>query len=345
MERKSNIELLRIVSMMMVLFCHANYASLGDITISDIQASPLSSFGRAFAEQLCIIAVNVFVFISGWFGIKASTKGFCALMYQVIFYHLLITGIAYCCGVPVSPSIALKPFRFGIPYWFVVSYLVMYIMTPVLNAFIEKASPKKFFIVVLAFFIMQTTTGFCAHYGGFNRGYSAISFMGLYLLARYIRLHSNRIIRFSAGGNFLLYLLFTLIPVCLYFFTKKDLDTISYCNPFVVASALFFFLMFNRWNFYNRVVNYIACSVFSLYLIHEHPLIIPQYRLILKNLYNSIGGWGYILTVIVTAILFTLCCVIIDKVRILTWNYISQRWLSKFTNVARNIIHKIHQQI
>ena len=345
MARKSNIELLRIVSMLLVLFLHANYPSLGSVTVSDIQSAPLPSFGRALAEQLCIIAVNVFVFISGWFGIKPSVKGFCSLMFQVLFYHTLISGIAFCCGLSVSLSTLLMPVRFGIPYWFVVSYLVMYIMTPVLNTFIEKASSKSLFAVVLLFYMMQTSTGFCAHFGGFHAGYSAISFIGLYLLARFIRLYSHKIILLSGLYNISLYILFSTIPVLLYFITKKDFDSISYASPFVIAATVFFFLSFNRLNFSSRLVNYMACSVFSVYLVHVHPFIWDFYRETMKKALEYLGAGEYLLFVVIASILFTILCVLIDKVRLRVWNYVSRKILPTFVERFESLFNKIHSAI
>ena len=73
--RFSNIELLRIVAMLLVVFVHANYFSLGWINIDDINNDPINSFVRIILEQICIVCVNVFVLISGWFGIKPSLKG------------------------------------------------------------------------------------------------------------------------------------------------------------------------------------------------------------------------------------------------------------------------------
>jgi len=82
----------------MIILLHANYFSLGPPTQSDVALSPYSSFLRVFAEHFCIVSVNVFILISGWFGIKATLKGLCSLLYQVFFYGLIIVliGLAMC---------------------------------------------------------------------------------------------------------------------------------------------------------------------------------------------------------------------------------------------------------
>ena len=83
MKRESNIELLRIVAMLLVLFLHANYFSLGKVESIDIQSDLFGSFVKSFTEALCIICVNVFVLISGWFGIRPTLKGAMSLLFQV----------------------------------------------------------------------------------------------------------------------------------------------------------------------------------------------------------------------------------------------------------------------
>lgn len=59
--RESNIELLRIISMFMVMMLHVNYAALGVPTIADAQDNALSTYSRIFFEILNIGSVNTFV--------------------------------------------------------------------------------------------------------------------------------------------------------------------------------------------------------------------------------------------------------------------------------------------
>ena len=54
----------------------------------DIQQFAGASFVKAYAEQLCIICVNVFVLISGWFGIRPCVKGVLSLLFQVYFFPI-----------------------------------------------------------------------------------------------------------------------------------------------------------------------------------------------------------------------------------------------------------------
>lgn len=70
--RKSNIELLRIVSIVMVLIVHLDGASLGlPEPMGNITTVSGRDWWRLVVESFAIIGVNCFTLISGYFGIKA----------------------------------------------------------------------------------------------------------------------------------------------------------------------------------------------------------------------------------------------------------------------------------
>ena len=80
--RQSNIELLRIAAMLLILVLHANFFALGAYEPEDFKTDPLPTATRILFEQAAIYAVNLFVLISGWFGIRTKTKSLTALMFQ-----------------------------------------------------------------------------------------------------------------------------------------------------------------------------------------------------------------------------------------------------------------------
>jgi len=82
-------------------------------------------------------------------------------------------------------------------YWFIRSYLFLYILSPILNAFIKNASYKQYTIILICFFFYQTFFGWSNIDVEFNRGFSTIYFIGLYLLAHYVRLYSPIIFQYS----------------------------------------------------------------------------------------------------------------------------------------------------
>lgn len=336
MERKSNIELLRIVAMLYVVLLHANYFSLGRVDITDIIINPIPAFFKAYLEQLCIVCVNVFVLISGWFGIRPTLKGGLSLLFQVFFFHILIILVLLAIGESIPASGFYRLFYEDSPYWFVIAYLILYAVSPILNAFIETVNVRTYLSVLVLFFLLEFAFGWMSNVAGavYNEGYSAISFMGLYLLARYLYKYPTKIITFSIPQNIMLYFLFSLLPILLFFLTKREFNYMAYTSPFVISASVFFFMAFNKMKFSNKVINYLACSSFAIYLVHLHPLVKDHFICLMRSAFEKLGGM-YILFAVSFAIILGLICMILDKVRIFVWKQI----------LKSDLIHRLHLQI
>ena len=166
MERKSNIELLRIVAMLFVVLLHANYFSLGRVDITDIIINPIPAFFKAYLEQLCIVCVNVFVLISGWFGIRPTLKGGLSLLFQVFFFHILIILVLLAIGESIPASGFYRLFYEDSPYWFVIAYLILYAVSPILNAFIETVNIRTYLSVLVSFFLLEFAFGWMSNVAG-----------------------------------------------------------------------------------------------------------------------------------------------------------------------------------
>lgn len=345
MKRESNIELCRIIAMLLVLLLHTNYFSLGGVELNDIRVAPFDSFLKVLSEQLCIICVNVFVLITGWFGIRATIKGAVSLLFQVFFYHILICCLFIFWGETVSLKIIIKGFYFGYPYWFVIAYLILYAISPILNAFIESATPQMFASVLISFFLVEFTYGWATDVAAFHEGYTAISFIGLYLLARFIRMYLLKLKTISVCVNFILYFTFSIVPVGLFFITGHKFNMIAYSSPFVILSSVFFFLAFIRMKISSNVINYFACSVLSIYIIHLHPLVCPYFVKFMNVTYETLGGYGYTLFVIVFAVCFGIVCTVLDKFRIISWNFASKFIIDSMISKITILMNKIFSQI
>ena len=192
MERQSNMELLRLVAMMMILVMHLDYGAFGLPTAESVEQAPMTTFGRIFVEHLCLVAVNVYVLISGWFGIRPKMKSFVRLMLQVAMYSIIITGAFLLLGkTTFKIGYVTDMLIIGKQYWFVVSYLLLYLVSPILNTFVEHSSKREFQWMLLVFFGFQFVYSWIFGLEEFAGGYSALSFMGLYLLARYVKIYEN----------------------------------------------------------------------------------------------------------------------------------------------------------
>ena len=329
--RKSNIELLRIISMILIVLVHSNYFLFGPVIGEEIEHALFRSFGRILFQQLCIIGVNVFVLISGYFGIRPTKKKFFSLMSQIIFWPVLSTTVGLLFGVEVSLKSVAKTFWLGGYYWFVPAYIALFAFSPVLNKFIEHSTKKEFMVVVLSFFVIEFFYGWLGNMASYNSGYSFASFIGLYLLGRYVNLYPGKLCKFDRRIDMLLYFVLSIIPAVISFLTimkmEKDFATISYSSPFVVFAALFLLLYFTKLNLTSQSINWAAASVFSIYLFHQHPSIVPLFKSVFLKL-NCVVNESlllYILCSIVIAVAGGFIIVCVDKIRVWMWKILVKR--------------------
>ena len=186
-ERLSNIELLRIVAMFLVLVVHSDFFSLSAPTSMEIANSPLQSYIRIFIESISIVCVNVFIMISGWFGIRPRFKNVSSFLYQCIFFLFgiyilsILVGKEFLSKEGLSYCFLLQPWN-----WFIKAYLLLLILSPILNLFIANVEKKTAIVVLFFFFLFQSVYGWYFYsVNWFVGGYSTISFIGLYILMEY----------------------------------------------------------------------------------------------------------------------------------------------------------------
>lgn len=68
--RQGNIELLRIISIILIVILHADLFSLSAPDYYRLMISPFVSISQLAVESIAICSVNIFIFISGWFGVR-----------------------------------------------------------------------------------------------------------------------------------------------------------------------------------------------------------------------------------------------------------------------------------
>lgn len=322
-QRQSNFELLRLVCMLMVLACHAN----GFVNESDL--IDCSGAIRVLINQFCLVCVNVFVMISGWFGINASWKGAAKLWFQVLYVTAFCLIIAKLAGIPVSFKDDVLPYvLFGSGYWFVVSYMILYALTPVLNTFASTASRQTFRRVLIAWFLAEFAYGFLLGMGHFDRGFSPLSFIGLYMLARYARLYPEGAFSFKGRTDITIYLAVSLLSALLFWLGYKWLGMgfhlNQYDSPLAVVAALYFLLAFSKMRFSSRMVNWLSASAFAIYLIHVHSLVYPSFNNGVGQIRDQYGVYS-VGILLVFILLVAIVCIMIDKPRIWLWNQMNKK--------------------
>ena len=146
-KRQANFELLRIISMFMVVSLH--YLSHADaLTVPGTEADGTQIFGD-FLESLSICAVNVYVLITGYFQSQSDfhPRKLIRLLAEILFYTLLIPPVLMAFGIhPEAQNVWERWFWF-FPvsmesYWFITAYVFLFILSPLLNEGL-RALPEK----------------------------------------------------------------------------------------------------------------------------------------------------------------------------------------------------------
>lgn len=196
-KRMVNIEVLRLLAMMMVVSLH--YLAKGELL--EKLTGPLSAKGHLawILESFSIAAVDVYVLISGYFLVETGfrCRRVISLVLQVMFYTCLLPVVLIVMGIlPVGEITFYNILQCIFPtnmlhYWFVSAYVLMFLFTPVLNAAVHGMKKKQLQAAIVILLIMESLskTVIPVRLELDNLGYDAYWFMVVYLIAAYIRLY------------------------------------------------------------------------------------------------------------------------------------------------------------
>jgi hypothetical protein len=326
--RQSNIELLRIISMLMVLTVHVDGASLG-LPAPDGDFASLSGHDvwRLAVESVAIIGVNCFTMISGYFGIRLRWKSALSFLFECLFYSvaIYIVGCIAFGGFSWSGWIESWMILSHTDLWYVPAYFGLMLLSPVLNAGLDALPRRLFSWTLILFAVFNIWCGWWWN-GAFNpTGYTIVQLILVYMIARYIRLHiSNEAIRRNCFWVIIVFI----VSVAAIFTSAIYLPSrqaFAYNSPVVLLSTVSFFLIFLSFEITVPLINYMAKSAFAVYLIHKNPVIwVNVMRPAVIHLWNSLPLPLFSLAAAGIIIGFYLIAMIIDPVRRMIFNFISQ---------------------
>ena len=334
--RASNFELLRILAMLLILVLHANFLAFRFPTNEAIHSQPLTSLGQVWSEALAIVGVNVFILISGYFGIKARVKGIVSLLFQAFFYTVGVYSTLVLLGLePFSLSEfmgSLMPLNRK-SEWFLPTYLSLMIFSPLLNALAQRTSEQELRRYLLLFFLVEFVLGFINDQLEVKDGYSLFAFAGIYLIGRYLRLYPQRLERWN-GRTFLLgYFGLTFAQsLALFLFAYGTGQSIvasplaykfmSYVSPINILAAVLLFLAFSRIKVQSAAINWIGSSTLAVYLIHCNARLIGRYTGFIQVLSEQHPMGLFIVSVVGFILLVFAGSILIDKLRLLLWRWV-----------------------
>ncbi len=353
LNRESNFELMRIISMIYIIIFHVMihggfiYRSTGHMT-----------YILMFIYSLIIVHVNSFVLLTGYFKYDKKIKlskvislNNTTWFYKVLFLVIvLLTGIDLAYPITATDKIrTLLPIDYGI-YWYINTYIVLYLISPILNKVINNVNKKQYFniIIILLFIIsvIPTLTGDIAIYT--NLGRSVGTFILLYFIGAYIKKYpieesncfsnpSNSLIKTIAIFGYLFCALFGFMSYSLSV-NISELGSImkeisktfemiysSYNSPIIILQTVFYFYIFKTIRLKSRIINYISKCTMGIYLIHENIYV-------RDNLYNYLhltnckdGFFSTMGTILIITVCLFLIGLIIESIRQLIFKFFYNR--------------------
>lgn len=370
-EKNMGIELLRIISMFMVVILHC--LGHGGI-LENAEKGSVPYIIAWFIECCCYSAVDIYAITTGYVCINSKTK------FSRIG-HLWLQAFLYTAGITFI-------FKFFIPghdigfgqfigslfpvlskhYWYLTAYFCLYLFIPFINTFLlNLTAEKRQNLSLLIFSVFCITPFFCFFYGReifeLNDGYSPFWLMLLYIFGATIKLNEKE----KMHRKNYLYL------VCFLFFSTITLVSklsisyinnilpqelcgedlfVSYFSPFVVASAFCIFMFFKnaKIKHLKKIISAFGSASFGVYLISEQQII--------KNIFikDSLANYAkepwYIMVaaVFAYAVIIYFICACIDYIRIQIFNICRINKLliiieKKTNDISASILNKVNSKI
>lgn len=284
-ERNSNLELYRIIAMLLIMAHHyvvnsglQNILQEAPLTLSSSVMVLLGAWGKA--------GINCFLFITGFFMCKSSFswEKLLKLYFQVAFYSVSIYLIFCLAGLEqfgvLSVLYRFWPIKGGFAQNFTACFLMFYLFIPFLNIWIkslDKRNHRNLCILILLFYALIPSLP------KINIEFNYVSwFMGIYLLAAYIRMYGlfPKVSHNQWGMiSIAVIMVATLSIVGLDMIYKTDLFQfwMPYyfmfdCNKIIpVLIAVSTFMWFKDLKIsQSKIINVLGASTFGVLLIHAN---------------------------------------------------------------------------
>lgn len=353
--RLSNYELLRIVSMLLIIFYHTKLYG----QIIQRSENPTISIIMFFLGIFTIVHVNSFILVTGYF--QSEKKFKMSKLWSLInaswFYRVVImiilggVGLVSFSKLDIITQSALL--TSGDHLWYVKVFILLYCVSPFLNKFISYMDKKTYMKLLGVLFFIFCIMPFISCNSLFeNDGFTLYNFVFLYLLGGFLKKYpieksylfkrySKSLLQvicifvffsvaFINGSIYLVMYLFKNVnSVFNYVQQHVSYSTFYYSNPLVVIQTLSYFVFFGTLSFKSNIINRISSLTFGIYLIHENTYLRPFIYLWTGVLSTPVKSIWYIPYLFLVTIVIFVVCGVIEFVRQWIFKFIYNRKISK----------------
>lgn len=349
-ERNYGIDLLRIISMSMIVMLHV----LGHGGVLNASTQNTVGYGVAwFLESAAYCAVNCYALISGYvgYGTKHKYSNIIVLYLQVVFWMIAIQAV-FMVVMPGTVGIAdvvKSLFVFALnTYWYFTAYFCMFFFIPFLNRLMQSMDKKEARILLVTIIFVFSVLPTVFQNDMFKNSYGASAFWlaMLYLIGAYFKKYEAESTDTKIRDAVLYLLCIVATWISQYGVellegeplgqSTWDSPFVTYVSPTILLAAIALLLFFRQIHINSvikKMIGFFAPVTFGVYLIHEHPLV-RQYLVSDKFArYGSFSSVLLVLSVIGTVFCIWLVCSLLDAIRLYFFKVL------KIKTLCSSIIH------
>lgn len=329
--RASNLELLRIVAMIMIIALHQNGTANA---LSTLESHTINFYIAHIVEAMCICSVNCFVLLSGYFMIEkneAPIKKCVHLLIDVAFWGLIGCGCAF---VFFGESAGIKNIVIAVvPYikgqrWFVRDYIILMLLAPFINRCLVSLSKRNYQILLgVLLLVFSIWPSFFPNPPIDDYGFSCIHFIQIYAIAGYLK-------RLKAKPlKPVVYLCGYLVSVAFVF--GSALLGVGYAYAynylFVITASVSLFLFFRSLSIQSAIVNQLASWAFDVFVIHTTTFFADLIYVQLFHVDVTLFGSSFLFLIgfLFCPPVFYLLCSVLAVVKQWIFSKSIDKWLEK----------------
>lgn len=355
--RNPSIELLRIVAMLCIIASH--YACHGQQSAREILATDFVGGVELELFTLGNLGVDIFMAIAGYFGIDSKQKyrRLVPLVMQVFFYSVIMYVIFianHLIDFEVKGAIrALFPISFD-EYGFPTLYILVLILSPLLNVGIKEIKNNKKFLFLITFLwiflpilSLNTVTYYCGELEQYIIAYS---------MGALVKLNEDKSANTKKNNTSVKYLILSIIGLIA---LTLVLSFVGMNNSLIYSFLIYLYyrnsplmLLITFWAIkvfkdlqmdgntkIGKIINYIAGTTFGIYLIHDNNYVRGW---IWRVPFNNSAFHGFMLLVhllMSVVVVFSLC----SFIELIRKNSIEKLYIKGGNRIAESVAKRFEE--
>lgn len=324
-QRNLSIELLRIISMFLIVLHHSVYHGYLKNPTHLSHEALTSVVGCLGAGGK--IGVYIFIIISGYFLIQSDKWRFKKIMLlycEVWFYSiaaLIFNAMFHVTHISFKSFItSIFPIMFG-NYWFMTTYMILMLFIPFINRCIQTLTKKQFQWLLCLLVVFSILIPTIPHTKVCENDLSL--FITLYLTGGYFKKYpleigrEEQLKRSLVGLLLSTLLLFATVSLLAFRHKSNVLMLAGNYSIFIYLVSICLFNVFANLNIHRgkKLILSLSSATLGVYLIHDNFVI--RKFLWVKTLHLTKGGlhWSVIIKILVATVIIYLVCTLIDLCR------------------------------